>query len=948
MKAYLPQLAALQPATYLDQSLLFRLFAEQRAQIFVAAGLDERQINVTLQSQFKFRSRSHLLLHPSAEHRILVTNAGERIGRVLIDWTEGMGRLVDFAILQTHQGLGIGTSTVERCLDEADRLGCPLQLTVDHGSRAQNLYARMGFTVIEETPLQRQMEYLADTKRRLSMATAHRSVVSKTPPAEGLLGAPAWDEAAAGSSEGGIRISRGWAKCAVLLFASAAWLHGQGILTVTPSRTVSTAAGTGVAGYSGDSGHASAAALSDPAAVAYDAAGNLYVADTNNHVVREISINGVITTIAGNGTEGYTGDGAAATAAQLDTPTGVAVDAGGNVYIADSHNHCIRKVSGGTIITFAGSGISGFSGDGAAATSARLSLPSGVAVDAIGNVYIADTNNERIRKVSSGTITSFAGDGEELFAGDGAAATAAALDSPTGVAVDAIGNVYIADRLNQRIRKVSNGTITSIAGTSAAGFSGDGGFASAAILARPSGVSVDSGGNVYIADTGNQRIREVSSGAAGASVIATVAGSGAQGFGGDLGLATAAIFNSPRSVASDASGNLSIADKLNQRLRSGALPALTFTSEDVGVASAAQSLTLSNTGTAFISISVVTVSAGYATTAGGTCSHLPITLAAGSSCTANVELLSEMTGPSKGSIVFSGPGVVPNTILLAGSATSSPTTVVLSSNVNPALNGQPIVYTAIITPAGIGFPTGTVAFDAAGVPFGAQPLPGGSGAAIATTSTLPTGTDSITAVYSGDPNFTASTSTAIPQLIEDFSIELTPQPINAAGSASQTVIPGKAATFSFALTPLSGPFNFPVTLSAAGLPPAATVTFTPQAATPGTNPASFTMTIQTVVDQGALQHEQPIGRAITIALLLLPFTLRLRRRARGMKWLQGVSLAAALLLSAAAFGSMTGCGTDTGFFAQPQQNYNIVITGTAAGSNGFVLQHSTSVALTVQ
>jgi Bacterial Ig-like domain (group 3)/NHL repeat len=732
-----------------------------------------------------------------------------------------------------------------------------------------------------------------------------------------------------------------------LLFTLTASMHGQGILTVTPSRTANTTAGTGAVGYTGDTGQATAATLANPAAVAYDAAGNLYLADANNHVIREISTSGIITTIAGTGIEGYSGDGAAATTAQLDTPTGIAVDASGNIYIADSHNHRIREISGGTITTIAGTGTPGFSGDSAAATAAQLSLPSGVAVDGSGNVYIADTNNHRIRKVSSGTITTIAGDGEELYAGDGAAATAAALDSPTGVAVDASGNVYIADRLNQRIREVSNGIITTLAGTSttgfSGGFSGDGASATAAQLAKPSGVSVDAAGNVYIADTDNQRIRQVGGGA-----IATIEGSGAQGYGGDAGLSTGAILNSPRSVAPDASGNLSIADQLNQRVRSGTLPTLTFPAEDVGVPSPTQSVTLANTGTAAITVSTITTSAGFTTASGGTCSALPITLSAGASCTQNLEVLPLAAGPSSGSVVFSGTGVVPQSLLLTGAATSSPTTVTLTSNVNPALAGQPITYTAVVNPTGLGTPTGTVAFDVSGAAFSTHTLAPGSATAIVATPSLATGTDSITAVYAGDSNFTGSTSATLPQLVEDFSLTLTPQPNNPAGSTNQTVVPGKAATFDFALTPLLGPFNFPIVLSVSGLPPEATVTFTPQSATPGTNPASFTMTIQTAVNQGALHHEHSIGGgAIAFALLLLPFTRRLRRRARKMKRLHPMTLALTLLLCAGALGSITGCGAD-GFFAQTQQNYNITVTGTAAGSNGFALQHSTSITLTVQ
>lgn len=161
-----PQLVALQPAATADQPLLLRLFVEQRASIFVAAGLDERQVETMLKSQFQFRSHSYAQQHPAAEDRILVTSAGERIGRILIDWTGESARLIDIAILQSHRGNGIGTGVLEKCLDEAAQRGCPLRLTVDRGNPAERLYARMGFTPIGETPLQREMEALSGRRER--------------------------------------------------------------------------------------------------------------------------------------------------------------------------------------------------------------------------------------------------------------------------------------------------------------------------------------------------------------------------------------------------------------------------------------------------------------------------------------------------------------------------------------------------------------------------------------------------------------------------------------------------------------------------------------------------------------------------------------------------------------------------------------------------------------
>jgi sugar lactone lactonase YvrE len=309
---------------------------------------------------------------------------------------------------------------------------------------------------------------------------------------------------------------------------------------------------------------ATAASLDAPAGIAYDTAGNLYIADLNHNVIREVSVAGIITTIAGTGEQGFAGDGGAATSALLDSPAGVAVDPAGNVYIADTHNNRIRKVSAGTISTIAGTGIASFSGDGGSAAVATLNHPTALASDGSGNLYVADTDNHRIRKVTGTTITTIAGDGEQFFSGDGAAATAAGLDSPNGVAVDVAGNIYIGDTHNQRVRVVNaSGIISTLAGNASKSFAGDGGIAKNASLARPRGLSIDSAGNIYVADSDNNRIRLI----ANTGNITTVAGNGSQGFAGDGGPAVNAALDTPRAPAVQASEAFALSDTRNQLVR---------------------------------------------------------------------------------------------------------------------------------------------------------------------------------------------------------------------------------------------------------------------------------------------------------------------------------------------------------------------------------------------
>ena len=304
--------------------------------------------------------------------------------------------------------------------------------------------------------------------------------------------------------------------------------HNSRIRKVDSSGVITTIAGTGEIGFDGDGGPAVSALLNSPTGVAVDVAGNVYFSDEGNQLIRKVDTSGVITTVAGMRDYGPAGDGGPAVSAWLATPNDVATDGAGNLYISGDYNHLIRKVdTSGVITTLAGSGGGpAFGGDGGLAVSAWLWSPTGVVVDVAGNVYIADSRNHRIRKVDTpGIITTVAGSGGSGFVGDGGPAVSALLNYPRGVAADGAGNLYIA-AFGSRIRKVdTSGVITTVAGTGDPGFGGDDGQAVAARLAQPDDVAADGAGNLYIADTANSRIRKVDT----TGVITTVAGTGSYG-----------------------------------------------------------------------------------------------------------------------------------------------------------------------------------------------------------------------------------------------------------------------------------------------------------------------------------------------------------------------------------------------------------------------------------
>ena len=333
------------------------------------------------------------------------------------------------------------------------------------------------------------------------------------------------------------------------------------IRKVDSSGIITTVAGNGTNGYSGDGGSATSAELSNPQGIALDSSGNLYIADSTNHRIRKVNTSGNISTIVGTGTQGFFGDGDSATSAQLYSPTAIVLDSSGNLYISDSGNHRIRKVVAGNITTIAGTGTQGFSGDGGSASTADLYIPNGIALDSSGNLYIGENGTYRIRKVVAGIITTVAGTGTAGYSGDGGLATSAEIGTIPGVTVDSSGNLYMADEMNKRIRKIdSSGFITTVAGNGISGYSGDGGSATSAELGSVRGIAIDSSGNLYITDPTNNVIRKVVAG-----IITTIAGTDRHS--GDGGSATNAELDFPNGIASDSSGNVYIADSFNHRIR---------------------------------------------------------------------------------------------------------------------------------------------------------------------------------------------------------------------------------------------------------------------------------------------------------------------------------------------------------------------------------------------
>ena len=545
-----------------------------------------------------------------------------------------------------------------------------------------------------------------------------------------------------------------------------------GIGTFVPGMMLTKAGGTNWL-YAGDGVPALNAPIYLPFGIAVDSVGNVYIADYGNNRIRKVTASsGLISTIAGTGIIGATGDGGAAVLATMTEPTSVALDGAGNVFFCDSGNDAVRRIDGSTglVSTVAGTlGKQGYSGDGKLATAATLNGPNGIALDLAGNLFIADSSNNAIRRVSyaTGIISTVAGTGTAGFSGDGGQATSASLNAPWSMTPIASGGFYVADQGNNRLRAVDvHGVITTLVGTGVGDEAGDGGPASLADLNSPANVVVDVAGNIYIADSGNNRVRKIS---VSTGRIATVAGPGASNITGDYGPATQAVLDGPYTLALDGLGNLYIGDVFHNRVRqidSGTALLL----EDpmrLGRVSAPQPQSLENDGNAtlnLVSIAPATQSAidPASTTCLGGLALLPL-----GTCTIGAESAPTQLGtPVFGTISIVSDAVnSPGTLILEGNVLNQdPSRVALSASTNLAPAGTSILFIVTITSGG-DVPTGDITLLDGGNPVATVTL-GPAGVATISLASLAGGQHIMTASYPGDSNNTAGESSPLVVVIQ--------------------------------------------------------------------------------------------------------------------------------------------------------------------------------------
>lgn len=738
--------------------------------------------------------------------------------------------------------------------------------------------------------------------------------------------------------------------------------------------------------------------------MATDQSGNVFIADTANNAVREVSgSTGIITTLAGNGLIGFSGDGGPATSATLFYPRDIAVDNIGNVYIMDSGNCVVRKInaSTGAISTVAGTPPDNlgnyhcdFSGDGGLATNAEiypidLLIPAGgIAVDSSGNLFIADTGNGVIREVlaSTGIITTVAGIANSVFvgSGDGGPATSATLFAPYGVAVDEAGNIFIADTYDYVIREVTaiNGNIYTVAGSLALGqgFSGDGGSAGSAQLRNVfGGLFLDAAGNLFIPDAANCIVREV---AGSTGMISTAAGTPNRngdyfcGYSGDGGPALSAVFDNPSAVGADSSGDLVVLDNSRVRTVAGLVqgPAaaavpfpspLLFSNVPFGTSSTL-TVMLSNRGSLPNSISSLAISGANAADFSETDSCAGHSLArGGGSCAINVKFTPSVAA-SESALLTVTDAAGTQTVDLDGTAVNAPafslsTTTLPFGNQQESVKSSPMSV-AVMNNGDAGLTVSSVAVNGANaVDFAISTNTCSAGTVAVNTSCSvsvtfrPTTTGAETASLQFTDNAPGSPqSVGLNGTGTDFSIGLAP-----GGSATATVSAGNPATYNLQVTPISG-FNAAVALSCTGTPLESTCTPSDASATPNGNaPATFSVQVITTaraigmpgVDRQWRPFDGlrilPMVLMVVLASMLLAFATRLpgapaKRRHYALAVPLGFLLLAISVISCGGGGYSGSPVPPPPSGGTPAGNYTLTITGS---SNG--VSHSQTLTLIV-
>lgn len=588
-----------------------------------------------------------------------------------------------------------------------------------------------------------------------------------------------------------------------------------GPLSVLRSGRIDTVVGDGDSFYRSDGIPATSAPIYIPKGVVTDAAGNLFLSDTGNNRIRRVGAVGgiltgqsVITTIAGDGSPGGSGDGGPATSARVSGPSGLVIDGAGNLYIADSGNHAVRRIDAvtGVITTVAGTlQTPGYTGDGGAATSATLTAPNAVALDKDNNLYIADRGNNVIRRVDANTqtITTFAGTTRGYY-GDGGLATAARLDTPLAVAFGPDGSLYLAELGNNVIRRIDTaGVISTVAGDGAGGFGGDDGAATSAKLSGPDAIVVDPAGNLYLADGSNNRIRRVD---ALTSIITTIAGENSTAAEGDGYNANTAGLSGPYALFLDSGANLFVADQFHNRIRRilSNNAVLLYPVMKVGKTSASQSIVIENDGNTDLTPGSNVFADSALDSTITTCTATP--LHAGDNCVFGIEFAPTQTGaPRRGTFTFNSDGTnAPDVVNLSGNVLPvEPTTVDLSGTPNPVGVAQTVVFTAKVSslaPAR----SGTVTFYDGAQPLGTANLGGDSASLSIATLTL--GQHTIVATYSGDDANAASDSASlVEKVLQPTRIILSSSPnpstvtqtvvLTAAITANNTAISSGILTF---------------------------------------------------------------------------------------------------------------------------------------------------------